>query len=344
VITLAPAIVITLVAVVLGFTFGPGSHKPSPQQAAATTTGSPTAVHPAAITPAVTPRTDTERVLIAARKHLKAKAPPKPKFLVQPPFSFEIASFNVLGSSHTVKGGDRAAMADGRARTGMAVDALRSAGIDIVGFQELQTAQFDAFRARTGGSWDSWPGAAIDRLDVDNTLAWNTSVFRAVEKKTIPIPYFYGKTRNMPYVLLQHIATGQQIWVANFHNPAAKYGATQAQHRREATRREIALANQLAGSGFPVFITGDMNEREQYFCPVTQQTGLHSASGGSTGSACHPPSRMPVDWIFGSESVDFSNYAIAERGIVGRITDHPMIRATASVPERKVPVGSSPAH
>lgn len=339
VITLAPAIVITIVAVIAGLIFGLGRQgQPSLQTAGSAATSAATATSaPVSAAPAPT-LTRAMPTLIAPRPHLKAKAPPKPKFRIQPAYTFQIASFNVLGSSHTVSGGDRASYADSRARTGWAVDALRGAGIDIVGFQELQTPQYDAFRARTGGTWDSWPGTAIDRLDVDNTLAWNTSVFRAVEKKTIAIPYFYGRTRNMPYVQLEHIVSGQRLWVANFHNPAHKFGATHAQHRREATRRQIALANQLAATTYPVFFTGDMNERELYFCPVTQGSALKSASGGSTGTPCRPPSRMPVDWIFGSDSVTFSGYVIDESRAIRRITDHPMIRATATVAERRVPI------
>jgi hypothetical protein len=334
-ITLAPLIVIALVAVVAGLGFGltrqdgstPARAASAPVTEVASTAPATTLAPNAA--PAIVRPT-----LLGPRPTLKAKQ----LFRIQPSFAFQIATFNVLGNSHTVAGGDRAAYADSRMRTGWAVDALRGASIDVVGFQELQTPQYLAFRARTGGSWDSWPGTAIDRLDVDNTLAWDTSMFRALERETVAIPYFFGRARNMPYVLLEHIASGQRIWVANFHNPAHKYGASQAQHRREATRRQINLANELAKTGFPVFFTGDMNERELYFCPVTQGTALKSASGGSTGSPCRPPGRMPVDWIFGSDSVTFSGYVIDDSRWMSRITDHPLVHATATVPERRIPI------
>lgn len=337
-ITLAPLIVIALVAVIAALGFGLTRQDDStPSNAASatvteTTSGAPASTQTGPAEPAAP--AIVRPTLLGPRPTLKAKQ----FFRVQTSFAFQIATFNVLGNSHTVRGGDRAAYADSRTRTGWAVDALRGASIDVVGFQELQTPQYLAFRARTGGTWDSWPGTAIDRLDVDNTLAWDTSMFRAVERKTVAIPYFFGRARNMPYVLLEHIASGQRIWVANFHNPAHKYGASQAQHRREATRREINLANELAKTGFPVFFTGDMNERELYFCPLTQGTTLKSASGGSTGAPCRPPGRMPVDWIFGSDSVTFSGYAIDESKWMRRITDHPLVHATATVPERRIPI------
>jgi endonuclease/exonuclease/phosphatase family metal-dependent hydrolase len=334
-VTLAPAIVITLVVLLVGIGFGltrqQDAAEPRTTAATAPATGTPdTGTSTAA---AATPRI-VRPTLLGPRPTLRAKE----LFRTQPSFAFQIATFNVLGNSHTVGGGDRAAYADSRTRMGWAIDALRNVSVDVVGFQELQTPQYLAFRARAGGNWDAWPGTAVTRLDVDNTLAWDTTMFRAVEKKTLAIPYFFGRPRNMPYVLLEHIASGQRIWVANFHNPAHKYGASQAQHRREATRREITLANELTKTGYPVFFTGDMNERELYFCPVTQGTALKSASGGSTGAACQTPGRMPVDWIFGSESVGFSGYSIDDSGWMRRITDHPLVHATATVPERRIPL------
>ena len=334
-ITLAPAIVITLVVVIVGLGFGlTRQQDPTTPPQGASATAAPAGPTASAASPDTAVPAIVRPTLLGPRPTLRAKQ----MFRVQPSFAFQIATFNVLGNSHTVGGGDRAAYADSRTRTGWAVDALRGASIDVVGFQELQTPQYLAFRARTGGSWDTWPGTAVDRLDVDNTLAWDTSMFRAIEKKTIAIPYFFGRARNMPYVLLEHIASGQRIWVANFHNPAHKYGASQAQHRREATRREINLANELAKTGFPVFFTGDMNERELYFCPVTQGTALKSASGGSTDAPCRPPGRMPVDWIFGSESVAFSGYVIDDSRWMRRVTDHPLVHATATIPERRIPI------
>jgi endonuclease/exonuclease/phosphatase family metal-dependent hydrolase len=326
-ITLAPAIVITLVVLLVGVGFGV-THRSEPTASPAASTPSVTTA-PLATAPGIVRPT-----LLGPQPTLR----PAERFRTQPSFAFQIATFNVLGNSHTVRGGDAAAYADSRARMGWAVDALRTISADVVGFQELQLPQYLAFQGRTGATWETWPGTATGRLDVDNSLAWDTTMFRAVRKETISIPYFFGRPRNMPYVLLENIASKQRIWVANFHNPAHKYGASQAQHRREATRREIKLANELAKTGYPVFITGDMNERELYFCPVTQGTALKSASGGSTGPACQPPGRMPVDWIFGSESVTFTGYA-AEGGMwMRRITDHPLVHVTATVPERRIPL------
>ena len=85
-------------------------------------------------------------------------------------------------------------------------------------------------------------------------------------------------------------------YFSNFHNPAdtATY-RRQGKWRPEATRIEIALQNQLQPSGIPRFMTGDMNERDAYFCRVTKGAPVKArpaASTGATGSAT-PTSRGP---------------------------------------------------
>ena len=50
----------------------------------------------------------------------------------------------------------------------------------------------------------------------------------------------------------------------------------------------------------PVFFTGDMNDREEFFCPVTARTELRAANGGATsaGSASSPgPRRSTGSWV-----------------------------------------------
>ena len=83
---------------------------------------------------------------------------------------------------------------------------------------------------------------------------------RFVEGHTIPIPYFHGKAKPMPYLLLRHLGTGQQVWFANFHNPADVRGPA-GKWRAVAVARETALANPLSASGLPVIFTGDFNAK-----------------------------------------------------------------------------------
>ncbi len=247
------------------------------------------------------------------------------------PAEFVISSFNVLGSSHTA---GKARMASGVTRVRTAASLLNIHGVDVVGFQELQPDQYRAFLGTAGGAFDVYPGLAAGPLGVDNSIAWRTSEWTLRESHTVPIPYFGGNLRPMPYVLLEHNATGRKIWVANFHNPASnsKRGNND-RHRAAAAAREVALANQLFNdTGYPVFVTGDMNDREAYFCRMTGGAPMVAANGGSNDGGCNPPPYpMPVDWIFGHEMVTFSGYVRDEGPLVRRTSDHPMIRATATL-------------
>ena len=247
---------------------------------------------------------------------------------------FVISSFNVLGSSHTAGGGKNARMASGAARVRNAAVLLNQHGVDVVGFQELQGDQYRSFLGVAGGAFDVYPGLAAGPLGIENSIAWRTSEWTLQHAETVQIPYFDGRLRPMPAVLLKHNATGRMIWVANFHNPATnpKRGNNDG-HRARATAIEVALVNRLvAESGYPVFITGDMNDREIYFCKMTGGAPMIAANGGSNDGGCNPPPYpMPVDWIFGSNDVTFSGYVRDEGPLVRRTTDHPMIVATATL-------------
>jgi hypothetical protein len=267
-------------------------------------------------------------------KHKPNKKKHKQKDVPLPEADFVISSFNVLGSSHTA---GRGGMASGAQRMRQVVNLLAHHGVDVVGFQELQTDQYRELLRVAGGTYDVYPGTAAGTLGVDNSIAWRTSEWTAVQLATIPIPYFDGNRRPMPYVLLKHNVSGRYAWFANFHNPATnpKRGNND-RWRALATTIQIQLAQRLiAETGYPVFFTGDMNEREQYFCRLTGSAPMIAANGGSNeGGACRPPAYpMPVDWIFGSNQVEFLSYYRDESLYVRRTSDHPMIVAQAVLDE-----------
>ncbi len=259
-------------------------------------------------------------------KHKKKHREPEPL----PVAEFVISSFNVLGSSHTT--GRHDGMASGRVRIRQAAQLLSRHGVDVVGLQELQLDQFRELARVAGATYDFWPGTAAGPLGNENSLAWRTSEWTLVHAYTTPIPYFGGRPRPMPYVLLRHNVSGRYAWFANFHNPATnpKTGNND-RWRARAAALEVSLANRLrADTGYPVFITGDMNEREKIFCPVTGGAAMIAANGGSNlAGACNPPSPMNVDWIFGSDMVTFTGYFRDDGSFVNRTSDHPMIVARA---------------
>ena len=247
------------------------------------------------------------------------------------PVVFRVSTFNVLGAGHTAAGGNKAVgWASGTTRMHWAVDLLRGAGVDVVGFQEFQRPQFAVFK-NSMPNWGVYPGGQLSRRGATaNSIAWDEGKWERVEVHTIDIPYFGGKPWPMPYVLLRDRYSGQEVWFANFHNPADVHGPAE-RFRDRATSLQINLAKSLHADGIPVIITGDMNDRSDYFCPMTGRAPMHAANGGSTGGSCSPPSNMGIDWIFGSSDVDFASYTRNDGPLVNKTTDHPFIWSQATL-------------
>jgi hypothetical protein len=240
--------------------------------------------------------------------------------------SFQVASFNLLGSSHT-KGSGR--YAPGPSRMDGALQVLAQHDVSVVGFQEFQPDQRQAFTARATG-WTMWPGLTMGRRAGENSVAWRDDTWTLSDKGLIDVPYFGGRIRPMPWVLLKNVATGKQVYVSTFHNPADVHGPAQ-RWREEATRREVVLWNRLEATGIPQVVTGDMNERTSFFCRVTAATPLHSADGGGTGAPCRPPAKPWIDWVLASPSVQLDDYVRDRSDLVRRTTDHPVVVARATL-------------
>ncbi|WP_297776620.1 peptidoglycan DD-metalloendopeptidase family protein [Mycobacterium sp.] len=238
-----------------------------------------------------------------------------------------IASFNVLGDSHTRPDGEHPQMASGRQRIRWALRLLEHHRINLVGLQELQTVQAQGFRQMVGSRWGLWHAPH----DTQDAVAWRTDTWQAVERRLTPIPYFGGRIRAMPVVLLRHRATGRQVWVISVHNPAdTHFSGHNQSHRREAIRREIALAHALLSTtGAPVILIGDLNEKTSTFCRLTANGDLHAAAGGShAAGTCRPPRYGGIDWIFGSPIVGWADWTVDRSAAVRRTTDHPLVFAT----------------
>jgi endonuclease/exonuclease/phosphatase family metal-dependent hydrolase len=247
------------------------------------------------------------------------------------PADFVVASYNVLGSNHTTPGGTRPGWDPGSTRIHWAIQLLRRHRVDVVGLQEFQRPQWEIF-LRAAGEYAVFPGPESGIRDTDNSIAWRTSEWTLIRARTIDIPYFNGKIKQMPVVLLRHRASGRPAWFANFHNPASlPWLPPQKRYRDEATRRQSALARGLMRDhGYPVFVTGDMNDTDRYFCPFTRATGMIAADGGSVaGGRCQLPPRPRIDWIFGSPDVRFSGYTVVDGPLARRTSDHAMIVARA---------------
>lgn len=255
------------------------------------------------------------------------------RVIQQVPTQFRVSTFNVLGASHTNPGGNKRGWAPAATRMSYAVSVIKGYDVDVVGLQEFEDSQYRSFVAQTGGAWGVYPGLSGDPRAVRNSIAWRTDRWELVSASTIEIPYFHGSRVPIPSVRLRNIASGQDVYFVNTHNPATTGRWGNNEHWRDvATAIEINHINQIHAAGFPVIMTGDFNERDEAFCKMTASGALTAANGGSVGPGCAPPSNMDVDWIFGSTGIVFSGFLSTKAGVVPRATDHPFVVADAMIP------------
>ena len=118
------------------------------------------------------------------------------------PVEFNLSSFNVLGSKHTLGRGKKSRFASGPKRIRLAVRLLDKHGVDVVGLQEFQIDQWAEFMAVAGTRYGVYPGG-VSRKTVQNSIAWSLDQWELVQGQTIQIPYFKGELWNMPIVLLR---------------------------------------------------------------------------------------------------------------------------------------------
>ncbi len=239
--------------------------------------------------------------------------------------TFQIGSFNVLGSQHSAPGGDHARYPAASARNTGAVARIRSFGVDILGTQELQPDQLNGITAMTG--YAAYPGYAFGSRETDNSILYDDSKFEFVSGSYFTI-HFMHANRPQTILRLRDKATGREFYVLNMHASAGEGGY--AVTRRAGHYTAAATVNRLKSEGIPIFLTGDMNDRAEFFCRVAPATGMVAAIGGSTVGGCHPAGALAVDWVLGWGNVGFSNY-IEDRSTMQVVSDHYFVSATATV-------------
>lgn len=243
---------------------------------------------------------------------------------------FVVTSLNVLGASHTQGAHARHGFGPGTSRIVALGNLLRAKNVSVAGLQEFQPPQAATF-ARDFGEYAVYPGLSLGARASDNSLAWRRSEWTVVQAGTVDIPYFFGRSRPMPRVLLERRSTGQRIWFVNVHNPA-NIGGNQTRWRVAAVGIEARLMRQLGAGRTPVVFTGDMNDRAAFGCPFTAQSGMHSADGTHTAAGrCYLGPASNVDWILGNDQVGFSDF-VTDFGTEHRhLTDHPMVTAAVRI-------------
>lgn len=241
---------------------------------------------------------------------------------------FVLATLNMLGASHTDNGGSSYATA--AVRTPKAVALLNKKAVDVAGLQELQGKQYDQLVSLAGSTYATYTTTRTygsHPRDTENTLIWRRSSFDLVSGDTLAVPYFDGNTRLMPVVRLRQKSSGREAYFINVHNPA---NTADYPHQESWRAKAIAIERQkiidLRATGLPVFLTGDLNDRTEAFCPLT--AGKLMLSADSVPSmTCAPPKSLWIDWILAAGPARFSTYDRDWSAKTQGITDHPIVSA-----------------
>lgn len=252
------------------------------------------------------------------------RVPAKPQRV---PFDMKIATFNVLGSQHTA---GRGGYGPGWKRARMTAQTIASKRVHVIGLQEVQLDQLKVLQKRLP-NYGIWPGTRLGNQGVRLQIAWNKGQFQLLNTGHI-MTRFDRQTRPIPWVKLRDRETGRAIFMVTIHNSPLGLEA----ERDSATRKEIALIRRLRREHVATFVTGDMNEKEEWYCKVVGGTDLRAANGGNPNARrCQPPKRrLRIDWILGGRRVAFYDYRETRGPKVRRISDHEFISARVKV---KVP-------
>lgn len=240
-----------------------------------------------------------------------------------------VATFNVLGGSHTAAGGKAPELSSGPVRMRQAVRLLEADDVDVVGFQELQGPMAQEFVEVARDRWRLFHAEG----DTENALAWRRTTWALVDADTVDVPYFNGNRRPMPVVRLRHRETGGDVWFINVHNPANTDRFPQQQSGRAAALRiERTLVRRLARGGSEVILLGDFNQRAGAFCHFTQSGLMQSATGEKRRKECQVPEYDGIDWIFGTRGLEFSDWNVRDDEPVDLTSDHPLVTVAVRLP------------
>ena len=248
------------------------------------------------------------------------RTPPVGRLFDSPPVT--LASFNVLGASHTRSGGRFGTAA---ARMPRELQLINSYRADVVGLQELQDEQKAQLLQLSGSTFGifHWRGRPDGPGDTDNSIIWRNSTMELLDQGTYDIPYFGGNLRHVPWVLLKQKATGRTAYYLNVHNPADVQGPAQ-RWRNQAIAIEKAKIIELRRTGRPVFLTGDFNDRQEAFCPLTANK-LSISPNSIPSMTCAYPSPSSIDWIFAAGQARFSYFVRDTYPQRVSISDHPFV-------------------
>lgn len=237
--------------------------------------------------------------------------------------TFGIGTLNWRGASHYKKNphpGERPYSE----RVPNMVTKIGASGASIIGFQEFEPPQAEAFLEATGGAWEIVAGKRRGHSSTADAIAYQPSAWKVDEVRYVSIRYG-GPMIQVPLVRLTSTSGLGSIWVLNTHNPANAVGGSDAM-RDDAVRAEAEALGKLQAvePSTPLFLTGDMNDRARF-----KRLFLSLASGWSAAN----PSDQQIDWIMGSPDVTFSGTVVDQstNDRAHKYTDHPFVHTSAQL-------------
>lgn len=244
------------------------------------------------------------------------------------PFTVHIATFNVLGSQHSMKGGSHPSFPPAGVRTARAAGYIARHGADIVGTQELQADQLRQLTGATGMA--AYPGFGWGEKETDNSILYDPGDYEYVSGDTYYITFVH-RTRPQPILRLRDRDTGREFYVINTHTTPGAGASMGERHRAHATTSSL-VRRLHAETGLPVLLTGDMNDREQFYCRVVATGGMSTPQGGSYSGGCRPPAgHLAVDWVAGVGVDGWSDYWMDQSSVANKTSDHFVVSAVAHI-------------
>lgn len=239
--------------------------------------------------------------------------------------TFDIGTLNWRGASHYKKNphpGERPYAQ----RVPNMVSKIGASGASIIGFQEFEPPQAQAFLKDTHGAWAIVAGKAHGMRATANSIVYQPAAWKADEVRYVSIEYG-GPVVQIPLVRFTSTSDLGSIWVLNTHNPANAVGGTNAM-RDSAVRAEAEALRQLQSSepNTPLFLSGDMNDKARF-----KQMFLSQAGPGWSSAN---PSDKQIDWIMGGPGVGFSGSVVDQstNDRAHNYTDHPFVYTTVQLP------------
>jgi len=267
--------------------------------------------------------------------------------------SFTIATWNMLGASHTDPGGDTPGRAAYDDRMVKAVGVMKENRFDIVGLQELESKQRQKLLQLAGDTYDIYPSSDVTTNHLsENSIIWNKSQFSFVDGGKTTIVYNSTLNHDTPWVKLKDTSTGQTFYVTNTHDPVDENN--KAFRVQDAKIHLNDVQNKMKG-GDPVFLTGDFNssfkvtaadypDRDKLtYCILTSTGNIDNAYDvmNNKSGKCPTTDINAIDHIYVSNGVSVSSWEHLVNTDTNYASDHDPVVAAISVSSGSLPSGNA---